>query len=101
WRSSLATAPRMRPPLPSCLSFRHPRTTALHSLSLHDALPIYGGTDAGAVHLTRSGVPSGVVSIPTRYLHTPAEMVDLGDAAAAADLLTAVLRRDLTLTAGA
>jgi hypothetical protein len=28
-------------------------------------------------------------------------MVDLGDAAAAADLLTAVLRRDLTLTAGA
>jgi Cellulase M and related proteins len=65
-----------------------------------EVLP-YGGTDAGAVHLTRSGVPSGVVSIPTRYLHTPAEMVDLGDAAAAADLLTAVLRRDLTLTAGA
>lgn len=59
-----------------------------------EVLP-FGGTDAGAIHLTRTGVPSGVLSIPTRYLHTPAEMVDLSDVAATADLLTAALRRNM------
>ncbi|MFS8628037.1 MAG: M42 family metallopeptidase [Limnochordales bacterium] len=58
-----------------------------------------GGTDAGAIHVTRTGVPSGVLSIPTRYLHTPAEMVDLADVAATADLLTAALRRELNVGA--
>lgn len=62
-----------------------------------EVLP-YGGTDAGAVHLTRTGVPSGVLSIPTRYLHTPAEMVDLADVAATVDLLTAVLRHEMDVT---
>ena len=30
-----------------------------------------GGTDAGAIHLSRSGVPSAVVSMPCRYIHSP------------------------------
>jgi putative aminopeptidase FrvX len=38
-----------------------------------------GGTDSGAIHLTRSGVPSGGLSIPTRYVHTPSEMANLTD----------------------
>jgi tetrahedral aminopeptidase len=38
-----------------------------------------GGTDAGSIHLSRDGVPSGVLSVPCRYIHTPAEMVDLED----------------------
>ena len=38
-----------------------------------------GGTDAGAIHLTKTGVPSGAISIPTRYVHTPSEMVDIRD----------------------
>ena len=38
-----------------------------------------GGTDTGAIHLTRSGVPSGALSIPTRYIHTPTEMANLND----------------------
>ncbi|NLY30503.1 MAG: M42 family metallopeptidase [Firmicutes bacterium] len=50
-----------------------------------------GGTDAGSIHLTRSGVPTGAVSIPCRYVHTPGEMVDLGDVEACVDLLVAVL----------
>src|SRR5690606_33596524 len=56
-----------------------------------EVLP-FGGTDAGAIHLTRAGVPSGVVSVPTRYVHTPAEMVDMRDVDAAVSLLLAVLR---------
>jgi len=59
-----------------------------------EVLP-YGGTDAGAIHLTKSGVPAGALSIPARYLHTPGEMVDLGDVAATVDLLVAVLKGPL------
>lgn len=55
-----------------------------------EVLP-YGGTDAGAIHLTKSGVPSAVLSVPTRYVHTPAEMVDLDDVVATGALLTAFL----------
>jgi endoglucanase len=38
-----------------------------------------GTTDATAIHLTKSGIPSGVVSVPTRYIHTPVEVLDLSD----------------------
>ena len=48
-----------------------------------------GGTDAGAIHQTRSGVPSGGISIPCRYVHSPAEMVDRRDVEACAALVTA------------
>ncbi len=41
--------------------------------------PGVGGTDAGAVHLAREGVRSAVVSIPARYIHSPAAVLDLGD----------------------
>ncbi|MFD1861997.1 M42 family metallopeptidase [Planococcus chinensis] len=37
------------------------------------------GTDAGAIHMTSTGVSSGVISIPSRYTHSPVEIVDLGD----------------------
>ncbi len=38
-----------------------------------------GGTDGGAINLTRSGVPAGCISVPCRYVHTPSEMVDYTD----------------------
>ncbi|GAB6174713.1 M42 family metallopeptidase [Paradesulfitobacterium aromaticivorans] len=50
-----------------------------------------GGTDSGAIHLTKGGIPAGVISIPARYVHSPAEMVDGEDVAAAVDLLAALL----------
>ena len=37
------------------------------------------GTDADAIHISRAGVPSGVVSVPLRYMHSPVEMVQLDD----------------------
>ncbi|MDD3626058.1 MAG: M42 family metallopeptidase [bacterium] len=46
-----------------------------------------GGTDAGAIHLTKSGIPSTVLSIPTRYVHSQSEMIDLDDVKATEDLL--------------
>lgn len=56
-----------------------------------------GGTDAGSIHLSRGGVPTGAVSIPCRYVHTPSEMVDLRDMEGARDLLVAMLQRPIEL----
>ncbi len=56
----------------------------------------FGGTDAGAIHLSRSGIPSGCISIPTRYLHGPSEMVDYGDVRACVDLSRALCNADLS-----
>jgi endoglucanase len=54
-----------------------------------------GGTDAGAIHLTRAGVYTGGISIPCRYIHTPTEMVDKGDVKACADLVAAFALAEL------
>jgi putative aminopeptidase FrvX len=51
------------------------------------------GTDADAIHLSRSGVPTGVVSVPLRYMHSPVEMVQLSDVVACARLLAALAQR--------
>jgi len=51
-----------------------------------------GGTDAGAIHTTCGGIPSGAVSIPTRYIHSPAEMVSLEDLENAVKLVTEAIK---------
>lgn len=38
-----------------------------------------GGTDAGAIHLTRAGIKTGGISVPTRYVHSPSEMASVSD----------------------
>ncbi len=50
-------------------------------------------TDADAVQFARSGVPTGLVSIPLRYMHSPVEMVDLEDLEATVALIVAFARR--------
>lgn len=52
-----------------------------------EAAPGGTGTDANAIQLTRSGVATGLVSIPNRYMHSPNEMVDLNDVENAVKLL--------------
>ncbi len=54
-----------------------------------------GGTDAGAIHLSRSGIPSGAISIPTRYVHSPSEIVDLKDVQACLNLVVALADQEL------
>jgi endoglucanase len=44
-------------------------------------------TDADAIEISRSGIPAGLISIPLRYMHSPVEMVDLGDVEAAVELI--------------
>jgi endoglucanase len=51
------------------------------------------GTDADAVHLSRGGVPTALVSIPVRYMHSPVELVQLSDVHACAHLIAATALR--------
>ena len=50
-------------------------------------------TDADAYHLSRSGIPTGLVSVATRYIHTPTELVSLEDVENAVRLLVAFAQR--------
>ncbi|MFN8500220.1 MAG: M42 family metallopeptidase [Anaerolineae bacterium] len=57
----------------------------------------FGTTDAYAMHTTRAGVPSGALSIPARYIHTPAQMVDMDDVAATVATLCELLSAPIYL----
>jgi putative aminopeptidase FrvX len=51
------------------------------------------GTDADAFHTARAGIPSAVVSVPLRYMHSAVEMVQLDDVENTARLIAAFARR--------
>ena len=51
------------------------------------------GTDADAVHISRAGIPTGLVTVPCRYMHSSVEMVCPADIDAAARLIAAFARR--------
>lgn len=53
-----------------------------------------GTTDATAIQLTRGGVPAGAISIPSRYVHSASEMVDIDDVEAAVKLVIAFCRQN-------
>ena len=53
----------------------------------------YGGCDGGAIHLTRGGVPTGAISIPCRYVHSPVEMINMEDFKNSVKLLYEVLKK--------
>ena len=56
-----------------------------------------GTTDARAVQISRSGVPATALSVPSRHVHTPSQIVDQRDVEATVRLLTAFLRRPTIL----
>lgn len=59
-------------------------------------LEVMGGTtstDADVISLTRSGIPTGLISIPLRNMHTPCEVADINDINAVANLIAAYTER--------
>ena len=54
-----------------------------------EAMGGYSGTDGDDIQVSRSGVATGVLSLPLRYMHTPVEVIDLRSAEACADLVAA------------
>ena len=60
--------------------------------------PGLGGTDAGEIHKTRAGVPSVSVSVPQRYLHSPAGLIRIEDELNTLKLIhTALTRLDRSI----
>jgi putative aminopeptidase FrvX len=57
------------------------------------AQPRASYTDADGIFLVRAGIPTGIVSVPNRYMHSPNEMVSLSDLERSARLLAAFVRR--------
>jgi endoglucanase len=57
-----------------------------------------GTTDASAMQITRMGVLAGCLSIPTRYIHSPSEMVDSADVENSVKLLVALLSGPVNLS---
>lgn len=68
-------------------------TAAKEQIPYQFKRPGIGGTDAGAVHLTREGVPAAAVSLPARYIHAPAAILDLSDFWRSVKLMQATLKR--------
>lgn len=50
-----------------------------------------GGTDTRSIQIAADGCHAGCISIPTRYIHSPVECVDMGDVVACTDLLSALI----------
>lgn len=63
------------------------------------ANPRATGTDANVMQISRGGVATALVKIPLRYMHTPVEVISLGDLEQAAKLIVAALKRMTDKTA--
>jgi endoglucanase len=72
-------------------------TAEKNKISYQREVLLFGGTDADTIQRVRAGVPSGCLSIPTRYVHSPSEMVDYSDVQGSVKLLTALLRAPIDL----
>ena len=51
-----------------------------------------GGTDAGAIQIAHNGIPTALLSIPLKYMHTPIETIDIKDCKFAVKLLTEYIK---------
>lgn len=73
------------------------RTAESHQIPYQREVLLAGSTDARAIQTSRGGVRAGTVSIPTRYVHTASEMVDMADMHNAVRLLVALLEGPIDL----
>ena len=65
----------------------------------HEAMSASSGTDTDVIFWTRGGIPSALISLPNRYMHSPVEVVHLGDLEKIPELMAAFcrsLRKDET-----
>jgi endoglucanase len=68
-------------------------TAEVDGIRIQYRAPGLGGTDSGAIHLARAGVPAITVAVPCRYIHSPAAILNLNDLENTARLVGAALRR--------
>ena len=58
---------------------------------------VAGGNDSGAIHISRGGVRTAAISLPCRYLHSPACTAKLSDGENCEKLAFAMLEKMCTL----
>jgi tetrahedral aminopeptidase len=68
-------------------------TAQRHSIPCQFKQPLVGGTDAGAIHRSREGVPTAVVSVPARYIHAPVSLMSMQDLDSTVHLMKETLNR--------
>ena len=68
-------------------------TATKHNIDYQLSVSEGGTTDATSIHLTRSGIPTGVIGVPTRYIHSPVELLSLKDLDKCAELAARALER--------
>jgi endoglucanase len=76
------------------------RTAEASAIPYQREVLLMGTTDASAIQVSRAGVPAGCLSIPTRYAHSPSEMVDYGDVQASVKLLCKALAGPIDIGQG-
>jgi len=57
---------------------------------------LLGSTDAARISITRQGIPSGTISIPTRYIHSPTGIMSIKDLELSAKLAAAAIQKATT-----
>ena len=55
----------------------------------HEAMSATSGTDTDVIFWTRGGIPSALISLPNRYMHSPVELISLKDLEMIPELLAA------------
>jgi putative aminopeptidase FrvX len=73
------------------------RTAEEKGIPFQYEVMVGGGTDAGAIYKSREGAYTGGLSLPTRYVHSPSEMVDYRDVTNSVELLAALLNGPIQL----
>jgi putative aminopeptidase FrvX len=73
------------------------RTAESHDIPYQLEVLIRGTTDAMAIQTSREGVPTGVVSVACRHIHTSSEMVDYQDVLNTVKLLSALIAEPISL----
>ncbi|MHA2288762.1 MAG: M42 family metallopeptidase [Promethearchaeota archaeon] len=68
------------------------KNAELEKITYQFKKPMYGGTDAGKIHISREGIPSSVVSVPCRYIHSPTSLLKLDDILNTVQFLDAFIR---------
>jgi putative aminopeptidase FrvX len=58
----------------------------------HESSSRYSGTDTDKIYPVQQGIPSALVSLPLRYMHSSVEVVDLEDVQSVIDILTAFVK---------
>lgn len=67
-------------------------TAEKHKIPYQVKTQLGGGTDAGTIHTSLGGVPSAVISMPCRYIHSPAALLNLDDYQNTLKLIQAALK---------